>query len=448
MRVMHNRLFSTCSSLSLALALTASACTGSEPLVPGAGEVTPLAFTMTLSHTNQFGSVEFPAELLGHLHLTVDDAGAVSGALSGYWQPTGRTYTLTGALSAVTGLVVDDHIELDAGEMSAWPEGRIEWDTLSITLGDDDGDGAADSATGSVAGRWTMVTGDVVNSSDVTGEVRAGLDTETPEIRLATPEFPGTTEFLPTDRIRVMFSEPLTQQAVGNGVEITADGNVLTGQIVGTPTAGLLSSIWFEPSEFLPFASDIAVQAVDLTDPSGNPGSAVPDPIPTSADPGALNAVPDLEGDFTGWIQQGTVEAVGEYAGIVPTTGAMQVRMSENSQLLGYMDVSNPVSPFDLSFALFTEYGEIFDNFSAVATVYTSPQDSEELFDAFDHTEVNVECMDCDDFRYQLGPITSRVDLSPYVGQRVFVKIEVNSLFFIGYERHALLVDNSPLVAP
>ena len=97
---------------------------------------------------------------------------------------------------------------------------------------------------------------------------------------------------------------------------------------------------------------------------------------------------------------------------------------------------------------LFTEYGEIFDNLSTVATVYTSPQASEELFDAFDYTETNVECMDCDNFGFQLGPVTSRVDLSAYAGQRVFVKIEVNSLFFIGYERHALLVDNSPLVAP
>ena len=440
---MLDRLSTTCSAI--AVALTLAACgDDSNVVTPEAGIVAPLAFTMSLTHEGQFGGLEYPEELRGHLHIEIDEAGAVTGLISGYWQSANRSYTLTGGLSSFTGQVVDDRIEVDPGQASMWPSGQLEWDSLSFRLLDGNGDGAADGASGTIVGGWTIVAGDIVDTSNITGDLSAGRDTEPAEIRMAPVEFGGTNEFLPTDRVRISFSEPLAEAAVGQGVEVFADGVALAGRLVGNVNRGYLTYVYFVPDEYLPFASEITVDVNGLSDPSGNPTSARPDPLPTVGDPGQLGAVPSFEGDFTGWIKRGTVDAVGDYAGVTPTDGAMQVRLSENSQLIGYIDVTDPVTPFGLSFNLFTQYGEIFEDYSAAVRLYTAPDEYQLLFDAFLYQNQNAACMDCDNFGYQLGPITSGIDLSGYVGQRVFVQIEVQSLFFIGFERHALLIDNVP----
>ena len=440
---MLDRLHTSCTAIVLAATLAACA-TDSKIVTPEPGAVGPLAFTLSLTHSGQFGGLEYPEEILGHVHIVVDDAGSVFGVLSGHWVSPNRSYTLAGALANFTGQVVDDHIELDPGQASVWPSGQLAWDSLSLSLVDNNGDGVPDGATGAIVGSWTIVAGDIVDTSQITGDLSARADTEPAEIRMSPVEFGGTSEFLPTDRIRISFSEPLTEQAVGQGIEVLADGTPLTGQLFGNVNLEYLSYVWFVPDEYLPFASDITIQANGLIDPSGNPASALADPRPTVADPGPLAAVPQFEGDFTGWIQRGTVDAVGDYAGVTPTSGAMQARINENSQLFGYMDVTDPVTPFGLSFNLFTQYGEIIENYSAAVRLYTTPDDYQLLFDAFAYEGQNAVCMNCDNFGYQLGPITSAIDLSGYVGQRVFLQIEVQSLFFIGYERHALLIDNAP----
>ena len=72
------------------------------------------------------------------------------------------------------------------------------------------------------------------------------------------------------------------------------------------------------------------------------------------------------------------------------------------------------------------------------------PRDSESFaFDAFDHMADNAECNDCGEFGYLLGPVDASVDLSTAAGERVFISLEANALFFIGVERHTLLVDNA-----
>lgn len=403
----------------------------------------PLAFTLSLTHSDDLGGLEHPETVDGHLFLEVDDAGVVTGAMSGHWRTSRYNYEQAGRLIEVTGAVVGDEIVLDENSLALWPEGWIDFTSLSVTLDDIDGDGATDSAAGTLEGRYSVVTGDVVNTSDITGELSAGADNEPGEVRLAEPEFGGTNQFLPVDRVRVGFSEPLLETAVGPNLEVLADGEVLAGQLVGIPVRGMLTYAWFEPAEFLPFGSVISVQVQsDLLDAAGNAIGAVPVTAPTVDDPGPLNQVPEFESDFSGWIQRGTIESVADYAGIAPTTGAMQARLSENSQLLGYIDVTDPATPFDLNFTLFTEFGEVYADLSGFARVYEAPSEYETVFQASEHLAGQVECMDCDGFGYQLGPIAASVDLTPYEDERVFVQIEVNSLFFIGFERHALLIDN------
>lgn len=427
------------------LGLSFAGCSdGDEILEPEPGALPALEYSIAPTYAQSGQFTEFPAAVGGHLYLSVDDAGGVTGAISGHWlDSTGYSYSLAGDLSPVVGQRAGNDIEFSAGSLDTWPRGRFAWETFSIQLHDDDDDGVPDRAQGTMDGRISVVAGDTISESEYTSALSAEPDTQPVEARFQ-PFGRFSDNVMPVDAVPVAFSEPVRDSAVQAGLRVLADGVPIAGSLVVDAEGGMVTEAVFWPSEFLPFGADISLGVDEIRDPSDNGASAVGDNRSVVADPGALGAgAPTFESTLDNWITaNGMVTLTGDYEGISPTAGSQQLSMRENSRLVGYLDVDDNAGTRPLSFTLFTEIGEIFDDSTMTMSVFRAPEQRELVFDASDHMDQNAMCPDCAEYAYRLGPVSTMLDLTPYRGQRVFVVLEVRSLFFIGYERHLALIDD------
>lgn len=448
--MLRSKGFSTALAV-VAVAVSIGACGDDTLLTPETGSLPPLVFTATLSHTGTGDGLDFPRTVPGHLYLDIGPSGLVEGSISTIRSDFGTCETLASPVGQTEGQVVGQRIVLESGYTSACPGGDISWEEVSLTLHDDNGDGQPDTVHGTMSGEWSVGYGDDREATQIAGTIVGGPDIVGPEVRLAYLNNYGEVadSVLPIDPIRVTFSEVVPAESLDTELQLLADGEPLPGSFLYAPSndAGtMVRSTSFMSDVPIPFDSEITVRINGFTDMAGNGAFDSGFALQTAADPGPLAPVPTFDDVLTGWIHQGGVDTAAEYLGITPATGTTLGRMSEESRLFGYFDVTEPVTPFEISATLFKESGDIESYLGAVLRVHTAVWQIDELYNAADHLELEAPCADCDGFATQLGPVSTLVDLSEYVGQRVFLVFEVNTRFTDG--RRALVIDSLPVPEP
>jgi hypothetical protein len=452
MRLQNLRGRAPAALLSLYLCVTA-ACIGEPALGPGAGapdagapdaappdgieiprgvSLPPLAYTLALTYpTGPSG----PDTITGHLYLDVDAGGQVAGGISAVG--TGPV-----ALAKINGRVEGAEIVfLDSG-VGVAPDGSLSLDELRISLLDQDGDGAADSAAGRATGLWLRGQGEIAELAMHTSTLTAGLDTTATTASLVVPH--DDLELLPYDAVHVFFEEPLREADVRDELRILAGGTAITGELIFYSAGGLVTGATFQPDRFLPYGAEVTIDLAGLQDPSGNALAASAARAPVIPDPGVLSGSAGFETDLAGWIVLGQVSTQGAFQGLAPAEGAAQAVVPEGSTLAAALDVAADATELELSVALLTRSATSADAAAGKAVVALRAADGEQIaiFDAGDVAGQLQPCATCTEYGQVVGPLRRTIDLTPLRGRRVFLIVDVQESSWWDPNGFAALVDD------
>ena len=399
------------------------------------GETTslpPLAYTLTLTYGTPSSIVPRPTTIAGHLYLQVDD-GVVTGTIS-----TRDTDTVS--LAEISGRVEGTVLVIEDATVAVTPGGTLGLGELRITVLDDDGDGAADSASGVASGSWQRALGDIFDQSTHNSTMTAGLDSTATGASLFVSRTVLT--LLPFEAVNVRFQEPLREADVRANLRVLAGGTAVTGEIALAATGGLVTGATFQPDAFLPFGAEVTLDLAALQDPSGNALTAPDARVPVVADPGLLSDNTGFEAGLDGWIALGQASAQGEFQGFAPVAGAAQAVVREGGTLAGVLDVAADATALELSVAVLSELGQVDADRTAVIALRKPGGALIEIFDVADVKDQFQDCGTCTDYGQSVGPLRRTIDLTPHRGQRVFLTVDVRSSFFIGVNFFAALVDD------
>lgn len=403
------------------------------PDIPRGQPLPPLAYSFAMSFDAEPWLVPRPETIDGHLYLDVGDDGTVTGVMSTKGDTEVR-------ISEPTGWVDGHQVVLSADSIGVEPGGSLAWQEVRFSLADADGDGALDSATGTMSGTWTQVIGDIYEEVPCTGVLTAGPDTVSTQARLSPPAARGGS-LLPHDAFAIQLGEPLRDTEVLDHLGITADGAAVDGTIEVSPIAGgWVASAVFRPAGFLPFGAEIALDLGALADPSGNPVHTFPVDIQVVSDPGNVLDNLGFEADLGGWLALGgDIEITGAFQEIAPAEGEAQAVLNDVAALATYLDVPEDASTLDFSVAVLSQFP---DGYGAKVTLYDAGGGATVVFDVSELRDTAVPCDTCDPFRHRIAPLRPSIDLTPYRGQRVFLSAEVRATFFIGVEKVAMVIDD------
>lgn len=392
----------------------------------------PLAYTLSLTYGNPPFIVPRPATLSGHLYLTIQSTGAVTGTIS-------ARDTDTVSLATISGHTEGNQIVIEDGTVAVTPGGTLGLDELRITLRDDNGDGATDGATGTASGSWVRAMGDIVDFATHTSTLTANLDTTSTTATLFVQRSPAT--LLPYEAVTVRFQEPLREQDVRTFLRIRVNGVSVSGTLTLSPTGGLVTAATFQPSGFLRFGAAVTIGLTGLSDPAGNALSASSARANVVANPGPLTANAGFESGLASWIALGQASAPGAFQGFAPPQGAKQAVVREGGTLVGVLDVPFGATELELSVAVLSEIGQVSPNHTTVIALRKAGGALIEIFDVADVASQFQPCATCTEFGQSVGPLRRTIDLTPHRGQRVFLTVDVRSSFFIGVNFYAALVD-------
>ncbi|MBC7976889.1 MAG: hypothetical protein H7138_18085, partial [Myxococcales bacterium] len=378
-----------------------------------------------------------PARVAGHAYLRVDAAGVVEGAVSS--GAAGRAF-----LRPVTGRIEGDEIVLEAAEVTRSREESLQWNELRLALLDQDGDGAVDGAIGDAAGKWQVLSGDVVSSADYTATITATLDTATAAASL---EETGT--LLPFDPVTIHFAEPVRRDQAEATVRVLGGGVAVAGSFTGSSVEGMITRLRFQPSEFLPFDQPFSIDTGALRDPSGNAITGGSTSLRVVPDPTVLTDNLGFEDGLRGWVVRGQAEAVTNFGGVAPAEGQRQALIRAVGALAAYVDLPADAAALHFSLVRMSQFEETAGDHAAMIVLHRAGGEAIVGFADQDVRDAIVPCTTCgSEFRFQLGPLTRNIDLSPFQGERVWLTIEARSFFFIGMPALAVLVDDLQVITP
>lgn len=402
--------------------------------IPRGASLPPLAYSLALTYMEPPFLLERPETITGHLYLDVAADGAVSGTIA--TRDTGNV-----SLAAIGGRVEGAEIVFQDTAVAVVPGGSLGLAELRLSLLDDDGDGAADSAAGEAAGSWTRGLGDVFDQTPYSATLTAGLDATSTAASLSVSR--GTMTLLPFDAVNITFEEPLREADVRDHLRILANGAAVTGELTLAATGGLVTGATFQPDAFLAFGASVTLDHAGLEDPSGNALNAPGAGLSVVTDPGVLTDNAGFESALAGWIALGQASVEGAFQGIAPAEGAAQAVVREGGTLAAVLDVGAEATELELSVAVLAEGSEVDPDRTAVIALRKPGGERIEIFDVADVADQLQDCTACtDSYSKFVGPLRRTIDLTPHRGQRVFLTVDVRSSFFFGVNFFAALVDD------
>ena len=397
----------------------ASPPTGVE--VPLGAALPPLAFALTVDYATPELLAFAPETIEGHLVLEVDASGVVSGTMSARAEDDVD-------LTAIEGRVQGTTISLHAENLDVAPGGWLETVEMSLSLLDDDGDGAPDGARGEAEGGWSAAIGDVVASSSYSSTLSASLDRAGSSPALALP--PRRAALLPDGSLAVHFEEALREDDVREALRVLADGEPIPGTTSFAATAGLVARAAFQPDDFLPFGAVVTVELAGLEDLAGNPIGPPTNSLTVVADPGAAELNTGFESGLSGWIAVGSIRSEGAFEGVDPVEGSAQALLEQGSMLGALLDVPGDATGLDLSMSVLVDSSFLEGGIAAIA-LHAAGGDSAVVYENEGLGEL-PPCVSCTEYDALVGPIQPAIDLVPYQGRRVLLTIALSPQWLSG----------------
>lgn len=323
----------------------------------------------------------------------------------------------------------DDRLVVAPGVLSA-PLFYLEWETLELTLEDQDGDGVLESGAGRIAGIGVVPDG-------FDRSIAAAPDAFVVPA-MAYPAWARAPELLPWEPIALAFRQPVSTSEIER-YRVLAGGQEVPGRTQPQLEGALQLDVHFVPDGFHALGATIAVELDGMANELGVPMTLEHDPIQVMADPGPILSNLGFEGALAGWYAVGDAAVVDAAGELAPVEGAgMAALRSEpsnagDSRLIGYLDVPAGATTLDLSLALLTG-AERLPQAATVRLHRVLPEGGhEELVGyEFDHASAVLEPCACgvvgaEPLTRRAGPFRHEIDVTALRGERVFVEIRLDA---------------------
>lgn len=385
------------------------------------GEPRKVGTSFTLEDTS--GAREYGVFL--RLDESATERGVFTGtmAVNGEVPFQGRAVELT----QVEATMVDGALRVPAGELLVGPSAfYFAWETITLRLEDEDGDGVLESGTGRMSGSiYDSFTAARDGYAAQPQAYRAGVAADV---------------MLPWEDLYIDFDQPIGIDAIER-YRVLADGQEVAGSFAFEDQGGLHMSVRFTPDDYLPLGAVNEFEADGLTNFIGAPVVVAQPSLPILPDPGAFSTNLGFEQSLAGWYTNGDVSVIGRAGELLPVEGAGMAALrtlpglDENvarSSMFGYLDVPADATVLDLSLALLATADELPASFT-VHVHRLLPEGGHMLVESyeFDHEAAVFEPCDCgvigDDppLTRRAGPFRHEIDLTGFRGERVFVELRL-----------------------
>jgi hypothetical protein len=308
----------------------------------------------------------------------------------------------------------------------------FQWDSVELSVEDQDGDGGLESGTGRIVGRTTP-------NNDFTRDFTAALD-GFPVTAAAYRVYSRFDAMAPWDPIRISFRQPVSSDQIER-CRVLADGQEVPGKLTALGPGELHTTAEFVPDAFYPLGATIEVDVGGMKNALGVPVTMEQEPIAVLADPGTILSNPGFEQALAGWHSVGDAVAMAAAGDLAPIEGASMAALRtalppevhSDSGLLGYFDVPMDATGLDLSLVLLAA-AESLPQRVAIRIYHDPAAAAPEVLNVyeFDHESAVFEPCDCSDLgadpplTRRTAPFLHQIDLSALRGKRVFLEIQLN----------------------
>ncbi|WP_428267504.1 hypothetical protein [Haliangium sp.] len=410
------------------LVLGLGACIDSSPSDPGDD---PLPSDISQVRTSFRISTSGVADDYGiFLVLDGDPETTSPGTLAGYMTVVGSE--VSAHVPVIASVDADDTVRLPAGTQISVGVATLDWDELSLTMRDEDGDGVYESGSGYNEGQLEALPGALLEFAH---DFEAGPRAFETTGRVVRVEGYGD-GLLPWEPLRIELRQPM-EPSERASFRLLVNGEELAGSFASdlAPTAELV----FRPHGFYPLGGAITVDTGAARNLLGGAIEIDTDGLSVIPDQGPITDNPGFEDELSGWHGVGQVSAVADFHDQPPPEGSLQAVIEANPEidsayehgLIGYLDVPADATALSLLLGFFSEADQL-PQVVSVRMYRDTGDDLEnvELY-SFDHTTQLDPC-NCsgegiDPLTRRLDPVAVQGDLTALTGQRVFVEIYLSA---------------------